>query len=170
MEISSYIIPFVIGSILLIAAFKRVNSYNLFIDGAKEGLDLFKSLYPSLLSMLLAINLLKVSGILTYISKIISDIFSFIPNEVVPMILFRPISGSASLSVLVDIYKECGVDSLQGVMASVIQGSTDTTLYVITLYFGSVGIKKIKNALKIGLAADFVGIMMAILLTIAFFS
>ena len=85
------------------------------------------------------------------------------------MVLFRPISGSASLAVLIDIFKNCGVDSLAGQMASIIQGSTDTTVYVITLYFSSVGIKKIRNSLSIGLIADIAGIGMAILLSLFFF-
>ena len=86
------------------------------------------------------------------------------------MVFFRPISGSASLAVLVDIFQNVGVDSLAGQMASIIQGSTDTTLYVITLYFSSVGIKKIKNALSIGLIADAAGIGMAVLLALVFLS
>ena len=87
-----------------------------------------------------------------------------------PMVIFRPISGSASLAVLVDIFQVCGVDSLAGNMASIIQGSTDTTVYVITLYFSSVGIRRIKNALAIGLLADVAGISMAILLALYVFA
>ena len=86
------------------------------------------------------------------------------------MMLFRPISGNASLAVMIDIFKTLGVDSFAGQMASIIQGSTDTTLYVITLYFASVGVKKIKNSLAIGLISDLAGITMSILLTFYFFS
>ena len=93
-----------------------------------------------------------------------------LPASIWPMVFFRPISGSASLAVLVDIFQNVGVDSLAGQMASIIQGSTDTTLYVITLYFSSVGIKKIKNALSIGLIADAAGIGMAVLLALVFLS
>ena len=93
-----------------------------------------------------------------------------IPKEIWPMVIFRPISGSASLAVLVDIFQVCGVDSLAGNMASIIQGSTDTTVYVITLYFSSVGIRRIKNALAIGLLADVAGISMAILLALYVFA
>lgn len=94
----------------------------------------------------------------------------YVPKEVWPMIIFRPISGSASLAVLIDLFQNVGVDSYQAIMASIIQGSTDTTIYVITLYFSSVGIRKIKNSLAIGLMADIAGISMAVLLTILFFS
>ena len=86
------------------------------------------------------------------------------------MMLFRPFSGTASLAIMIDIFKTLGVDSFSGIMASIIQGSTDTTLYVITLYFGSVGVKKIRNSMFIGLISDLAGIAMAIFLTITFFS
>ncbi|MDE6195755.1 MAG: spore maturation protein [Erysipelotrichaceae bacterium] len=166
---TQYILPILILFIILCALCKRINAYTSFIEGVKEGLGLFYNLFPALLAMMCAISLLRESGLLAMFSNWIVNRISFIPSDVIPMILFRPISGSASLAVLIDIFKTCGVDSIEGIMASVIQGSTDTTFYVITLYFSTVGIKKIKNSLSIGLLADLAGISMAILLTLIFF-
>lgn len=169
MEKTEYILPMLLLGIIIYALFKRVNAYNSFIDGAKEGLSLFTGIYPALLAMMCAISLLRESGLMELVSTSVSGVIKGIPSDIWPMIFFRPISGSASLAVLIDIFKTCGVDSLEGIMASIIQGSTDTTIYVITLYFSTVGVKKIKNSLSIGLLADIAGIAMAIFLTLTFF-
>lgn len=147
-----------------------MHCYNAFLKGAKEGLELFVNVYPTMLAMSFAINVMRTSQVLDYISIILSKVFTFIPAEIIPMSLFRPISGSATLALLIDIFKVKGVDSFEGIMASIIQGSTDTTFYVISLYFAHVGVKNIKNSLNIGLIADLAGITTAILLTITFFS
>lgn len=170
MDVSNYILPILILITVLIALFRKINAYSSFVEGSKEGLHLYYSIYPAMLAMMFAITLLRESGLMTLIADTISNFITFIPASIWPMVLFRPISGSASLAVLVDIFKSAGVDSFVATMASIIQGSTDTTVYVITLYFSTVGIKKIKNALAIGLIADVAGIGAAILLTIAFFS
>lgn len=133
-------------------------------------MSLFLDVYPALLAMMLAISLLRESGLMDLLCGFIARYIQVLPASIWPMVFFRPISGSASLAVLVDIFQNVGVDSLAGQMASIIQGSTDTTLYVITLYFSSVGIKKIKNALSIGLIADAAGIGMAVLLALVFLS
>lgn len=168
-DITSYILPVLVCIIIVFAIFKRVNAYGSFVDGVKDGLHLFSGIYPALLAMMCAISLLRESGLMELFSHTIAHVITFLPTDIVPMILFRPISGNASLAVLIDIFKTCGVDSLEGIMASIIQGSTDTTFYVISLYFSTVGIKKIKNSLAIGLLADAAGISMAILLTVFFF-
>ncbi len=168
-EITVYILPVLVLVIFLYALVKGVNAYASFSDGVKEGLYLFSSVYPALLAMMCAISLLRESGLMELFSQLIAKGIPYIPSEIVPMILFRPVSGNASLAVLIDIFKTCGVDSIQGIMASIIQGSTDTTFYVISLYFSTVGIRKIRNSLTIGLIADAAGIGMAILLTILFF-
>lgn len=164
-----YILPCIVLVIVSIALFKRVNAYHAFIDGVKDGMSLFFDIYPALLAMMCAITLLRESGLMDVLCNGIAGYVRGIPKEIWPMVFFRPISGNASLAVLADIFKTCGVDSLAGIMASIIQGSTDTTVYVITLYFSSVGIKKIKNSLAIGLIADVAGISMAIFLTLYFF-
>lgn len=163
-----YILPCIVLFIVLIALIKRVNAYHAFMDGTKEGMSLFLDIYPALLAMMCAVTLLRESGLMDIICNTIATYCKGIPKEIWPMVFFRPISGNASLAVLADIFKTCGVDSLAANMASIIQGSTDTTVYVITLYFSSVGIKKIKNSLVIGLIADIAGISMAIFLTLYF--
>ncbi|MBS6373507.1 MAG: spore maturation protein [Erysipelotrichaceae bacterium] len=170
MAIADYLLPGLLLLIVLCALWKRVNAYQAFVDGAKEGISLFLSIYPALLAMMCAITLLRESGLMTLLSQAVARLIPTLPSEIFPMIFFRPISGSASLAVLIDIFKNSGVDSLAGIMASIIQGSTDTTVYVITLYFSTVGIKKIKNSLAIGLMADVAGIGIAIFLTLMFFS
>ena len=167
---STFLLPGFILFVFIYAMFKKIDSYSAFIKGSKEGISLFTSVFPAMLSMMLAITLLRESGLMNVISSFISIVIPSIPSSIWPMAFFRPISGSASLAILVDIFKTEGVDSLAGIMASIIQGSTDTTFYVITLYFSSVGVKKIKNSLTIGLLADLTGITIAILLTLAFFS
>lgn len=156
--ISNYIIPLVVLFVLIYAMYKKVNMYDVFIDGAKESFDMILKLFPCLLAMILSVNIFLKSGIV--------DIFkfiSFIPNDLIPMMIMRPISGTSSLAVLTNIYSSFGPDSPLGLMASFIQGTTDTTFYVITLYFGSIGIKKIKYALWAGLFADLVSIVISIL-------
>ena len=167
---STLILPALVLLIFIIALCKRVPAYSVFLTGVKDGMGLFLDIYPALLAMMCAISLLRESGLMDIISGLFQYISTSIPSQIWPMVLFRPISGSASLTVLIDIFKTCGVDSLAGMMASIIQGSTDTTVYVITLYFSSVGIKKIGNSLSIGLIADIAGIGMAIFLTLLIFA
>lgn len=167
---SSLILPGFLGIILVVALIKKVDAYNGFIEGVKDSFSLFNEVFPAMLGMMFSIAMLKESGLLVAIGEFLGQFIENIPNEIWPMILFRPISGNASLAVLVEIFKTLGPDSFAGIMASIIEGSTDTTFYVITLYFASVGVKKIKNSLAIGLISDFVGISVAIILSFYFFS
>lgn len=168
--LSDILLPLLIVFVFVYAFFKKTNSYDAFMEGAKDGLYLFVSVFPTLLAMSFVINLLRSSNVLDIVSQGIAQVVPFVPSQIVPLTLFRPFSGSATLALLVDIFKTTGVDSFEGIMASIIQGSTDTTLYVISLYFAHVNVKHIKNSLSIGLIADVAGITAAILLTIAFFS
>ena len=163
--ISNYIIPLVVLFVLIYAMYKKVNMYDVFLDGAKESFDMILKLFPCLLAMILSVNIFLKSGIVE-----IFKFISFIPNDLIPMIIMRPISGTSSLAVLTNIYSLFGPDSPVGLMASFIQGTTDTTFYVITLYFGSIGIKKIKYALWAGLFADLVSIVISILFVNFFFN
>ncbi len=166
---SSMILPLALIVVLICAWLKKIDAYGGFISGVKEGWGMFNDIFPAMLSMMLAVNLLEASGLMGWFSSLFSWIDK-IPSQIWPMVLFRPISGTASLAILQSIFNTVGVDSFAGILGSIIQGSTDTTFYVITLYFASVGIKKIKNSLAIGLISDVAGIAMAILLSIYFFS
>jgi spore maturation protein B len=144
---------------------KKVNAYDVFVAGVKDGMNLVGAIFPSLMAMILLVNLISESHLFDLIQL---PFFSF-PSELLAMCIFRPISGGASMAMMVNIFRLYGPDSLLGMMASVIQGSTDTTIYVLALYFSSVGIKRIRNAMWIGLFADLVGISTAIILSVLFF-
>ena len=157
---TDYILPILVLVIVAVALLRRINAYHSFTEGVKDGMKLFLDIYPALLAMMCAIALLRQSGLMDILCSALAAHIANIPKEIWPMVIFRPISGSASLAVLVDIFQVCGVDSLAG----------NTTVYVITLYFSSVGIRRIKNALAIGLLADVAGISMAILLALYVFA
>lgn len=161
---SNFIIPLMVLCILIHGIYKKVNVYDVFVEGAKESFDTVLSIFPSLLGMILGINIFLKSNVLEYILKFLSPILSNfkISFEIIYLAIMRPISGSSSLAILNSIYEKFGPDGFMGTLASVIQGSTDTTLYVLTLYFGSIGIKKIKYALWVGLVTDLIGVIVSL--------
>lgn len=164
--ISNFIIPILVLLIIIYGIVKRVDIYDVFIEGSKESFDMIFSLFPSLLAMILGINIFLKSGLLDTLMDVIKPILVLakIPIEIIPMALIRPISGSSSLAFLNNLLIEFGPDSFIGRLGSIIQGSTDTTFYIITLYFGSIGIKKIRYALWAGLFADLIGIISSIII------
>lgn len=129
-------------------------------------------MFPCMLAMVLGVNIFLKSGFLSFVFEFMDPLLKLLhlPIEVLPLALIRPISGSSSLAILSSILKSYGPDSFVGHMASIMQGSTDTTFYVLTLYYGSVGIKKIKYSLIAGLGADVIGIVTSLFLTQFFFS
>ncbi|NBK99420.1 MAG: spore maturation protein, partial [Erysipelotrichia bacterium] len=120
--INDLLLPILILFVFLYATFKKNDSYHSFLEGAKDGLLLFINIFPTMLAMSFAIHLLRSSNILTLTSNFIGKLLPFIPNAIVPLALFRPFSGSATLALLVDIFANIGVDSYTGIMASIIQG------------------------------------------------
>ncbi len=164
--ISLWFIPVLIGFILLYGTIKKVPSYERFVEGGKEGIRIAVSLIPFLVGMLVAISVFRASGALDFFMNLIRPMLEAIgvPPEIAPLAIIRPISGSAALGIMSDIIATYGPDSFIGRLASTIQGSTDTTFYVLTVYFGAVGIKKMGDALKVGLLADLVGITSAIVI------
>lgn len=169
--ISLWFIPVLIGSILIYGTFKKVPTYESFVEGGKEGIKIAVSLIPFLVGMLVAISVFRASGALDFLMNFIRPALDAIgvPPEIAPLAIIRPISGSAALGMMSDIIATYGPDSFIGRLASTLQGSTDTTFYILTVYFGAVGIKKMGDALKVGLLADLVGITAAIIVvTIVF--
>ncbi len=164
--ISNAAMPIIILLIVVYGLKEKIKVYDTFLDGAKEGLEMVFRLLPTLIGIFMAIGALRSSGILDLIVKIISPICIFfdLPSQIMPLALIRPISGSASMAVAVDIMQEFGVDSTIGMIASTIMGSTETTLYTIAVYTGCVGIKKIRFALATTLIADFVGMLTSIII------
>lgn len=163
---SSVLIPLIVFIVIGYGAFKKIDVYDSFVDGASEGIGMIKSMFPSLLSMILAVNIFSSSGVINYLFGFLKSLFSVIdvPFEILPIAVLRPLSGSFGLASLSNIYKNFGVDSYISTLSSVIQGSSDTTVYIITLYFGTIGIKKIRYALWVGLLADLVMIILSIVL------
>ena len=166
------VLPLLILICLLIAYKKKVNSFDSFLQGAKEGLCLFLSIFPSILGMLVAVTMLKASGLIEDFSLLLGQL---IPNgryfgNLAPMMIFRPLSGSASISVLYNVCATNGPDSLLCRTSSIMQASTDTTFYIITLYFTSIKVTKWRHSLASGLLADFAGLASAIILSLLFFS
>lgn len=159
--LNNYMIPVLVIAILFYGFIKRVNIYDSFIEGSVDGLKILVEIIPAILAMIFAVNIFTQSGILSNIGGKLKDI--------VPMVILRPISGNASLAVLSNIYKVHGPDSYLGFLGSVVQGATDTTIYVLALYFGSIHIKKSRYALGVGLFADFCGILTAFIVVHYFF-
>ena len=168
---TDYIVP----GILLIASAaalrKRENAYDILLDGAADGLKLLHAIVPALILLLTAVHMLKASGAVEMLGRILSPLFSFfgIPPETAILVLIRPISGSAALAVGADLMAQYGVDSLIGRTAAVMLGSTETTFYTISVYFGAAGIRKTRYCIPAALFADFVGFFMASLTVRLFF-
>ncbi|MFG6148647.1 spore maturation protein [Halobacillus sp. B23F22_1] len=169
---SVWLIPAIILIILVTATIKRVPAYEVFVEGSKEGVQLAVSLLPFLLGMMVSIAIFQASGAMDALLSIFKPLMTMlgVPEQVLPLAMIRPISGTAALSMTTELIRTFGPDSLIGQMASVMQGSTDTTLYIITVYFGAVGIRKMGDALKVGLLADLVGIIASIVIVIILFS
>lgn len=163
--LSNIAMPFVILMIVLYGLIERKKVFDVFLDGAKEGLEIVLSIFPTLIGLFVAIGALRSSGIIDAIVNILSPVLNLInfPSEIMPLALLRPISGSASIAVATDIMKNYGVDSKIGIIASTIMGSTETTLYTIAVYSSSVRIKKTKFVLLAALIADVVGMAVSVI-------
>lgn len=164
--ISTWMIPCIILIVLLVGTWKKVPTYETFVEGGKEGVKMAFSLLPFLLGMMVSIAIFRASGAMEAFISALSPLLSLvgIPSEIVPLALVRPISGTAALGMTTELIGTHGPDSFIGRLASTMQGSTDTTLYILTVYFGAVGIKRMGDALKVGLMADFIGIMASIII------
>ena len=161
---SIYILPLLLAFILIFAMIKKVNIYETFIDGAKEGFGVGVSIIPYLVAILVAIGMFRAAGGIEFISQIFSPILDKIgmPSELLPLAIIRPLSGSGALGVMSDIANANGGNAFVTKMAALMVGCSETTFYVLTVYFGSVGIKKFRHALLAGLIADFAGILAAV--------
>lgn len=164
--VSLWAIPCLVSFVLLYGLVKKVPVYDTFVEGAQDGFGTAIKLIPYLVGMMVAISVFRASGALEFILSLLSPVLNLlhIPSEIVPLAIIRPISGTGALAITTNIIEQHGPDSFLGRLASTIQGSTDTTLYILTVYFGSVGIRQIGYALKVGLWADFAGMVAAIVI------
>lgn len=161
--LSDYILPTIVVLIVLYGGFKGVDVFNVFIDGAKSGFKTVFNIIPSLIALLLSINMLKASGGLDVLLSLLSPIGDFlgIPRDIIPLTILSPISGSGSLGVYEGILKDFGPDSFIGRCASVMMGSTETTFYTLALYYGSIGVKKTRHTVPSALCADFTSFILS---------
>ncbi len=164
--ISNLIIPLMVLFILIYGISKKVNVYDEFLNGASESFSMIFKIFPCLLAMIFGVNIFLKSGFIDLIYVVVKPLFDIlkVPIQTFPIMIMRPISGTTTLALLNNVFENFGPDSLIGRLGSVIQGATDTTFYVITLYFGSIGIKKIRYALWAGLFADLIGIIASIII------
>ena len=164
--ISNSAIPIIIALIIFYGVKEKAKVFDTFLDGAKDGLEIVIKMFPTLLGIFLAIGVLRSSGVINGIVSLITPLTNFleIPSSIVPLALLRPISGSASMAIAVDIMQNYGVDTLTGLITSTIMGSTETTFYTIAVYTSAVGIKKTRGILIAALAADVAGIVASVVI------
>ena len=162
---TDYLVPVLLLAACLAALRKKENSYDILLSGAAEGLKLMITLVPTLILLLTSVTMLRASGAMESISQWLCPVFGFlgIPPEAAILVLIRPISGSAALAIGADLMARHGVDSLIGRTVAVMLGSTETTFYTISVYFGAAGIKKTRYTIPAALIADLTGFVMAAL-------
>ncbi len=160
---TDYVVPVLLLLTAVLALRKKENTYDLLLEGAGEGLKLLVAIVPALVLLLTAVTMLRASGAVELLSRFLAPMFSFfgIPPETALLVLIRPLSGSAALAVGAELMGQYGPDSLVGRTAAIMLGSTETTFYTISVYFGAAGIKKTRYTIPAALFADFVGFFMA---------
>ena len=160
---TDYLVPLLLLFATVLALHKQENAYDLLLQGGAEGLNLLVSIVPALVVLLTAVHMLRASGATELLSSMLAPVFSFlgIPPETAMLVLIRPISGSAALAIGAELMAQYGPDSQIGRTVAVMLGSTETTFYTISVYFGAAGIEKTRYALPAALFADFVGFFMA---------
>ncbi len=164
--ISALAIPLMVLLFVVYGVYKKVKVYEKFIEGSKEGFDVAIKIIPYLVGMLVAIGIFRASGAMDVLVAILQPITNLIgmPPETLPLALLRPLSGSGSLGLMSELMNTHGVDSFIGVLASTMYGSSETTFYVLAVYFGSVNISKTRHAVPAGLIADLFGMLGALLI------
>ena len=159
------VIPAALAALCVYGLFKRVDIFNSFVEGAKEGIATIKFIAPTMIALLIAVGTLRASGVLDCIAGLIrplTDAVGF-PAELVPMGLLRPVSGSGATALLTGIFETNGADSFVGKCAAVVAGSTETTFYAVTMYYSAACIKKIRHTLFSALLADFTAIVVSVI-------
>lgn len=151
--------------IVVLGLIKRVPVFDIFLKGAKEGMQILYSIAPTIIGLVFAVDLLRSSGAIDAICNFIEPVADYLgfPKEIVPMVLLRPVSGSGSTALLTSLYEQCGPDSFAGRVASVLAGSSETTFYAIAMYFGCIKVKKIRHTLFAAIIADITAAVMSVL-------
>ena len=162
--LSAFVLPALLVGFPLYGLYKGVRVYEVFVDGAKEGFDVAVTIIPYLIAILFAIGMFRASGAMDALVRVLDPVLATIgvPAEVVPMGLLRPLTGSGSAGLVVDMIQQYGEDSLIVKMVATMFGSTETTFYVIAVYFGAVNVRNTRHAVPAGLFADFVGFLASV--------
>lgn len=160
-------IPVVIVIVAVVGMARGVKVYEVFIEGAKEGFDVAVRIIPYLVGILVAVGMVRAAGLLDLLGRALAPVLSLVgvPAETLPMVLVRPLSGSGADGVMVELMKTHGADSLPATTAAVMSGAADTTFYILAVYFGSVGVERIRHALWAGLLGDLAGLLAAAWIT-----
>lgn len=163
---SNMIVPIIISIVLIWGLFEKKKAYDLFCEGAKDGISITLKMFPTLIGIFIAIGMFRSSGLLNMISKYICFFTNFfnVPNEIIPLALIRPISGSASIAMATDLMKTFGTDTRIGMIAAAIMGSSETTFYIIAIYTNAIGVRKTKKVIIPSIMADLASIITAILI------
>lgn len=169
--LSLAILPFIISVIFTIAIVKKVPVYEEFVEGAKDGIKVTVQIIPYLVALIVAISMFRASGAIDWITSALGNTLEAlsIPADILPIMITRSLSGSATLGLFADIASKFGTDAFVTKLAAIMVGSSETTFYVLTVYFGSIGIKKFRYALLTGILADIIGIILAVLVARMFF-
>lgn len=151
--------------IVVFGLIKRVPVFDIFLKGAKKGMQILYSIAPTIIGLVFAVDLLRSSGAIDAICNFIEPVADYLgfPKEIVPMVLLRPVSGSGSTALLTSLYEQCGPDSFAGRVASVLAGSSETTFYAIAMYFGCIRVRKIRHTLFAAIIADITAAVMSVL-------
>lgn len=160
-----FVMPAFACVIVVFGLIKRVPVFDIFLKGAKEGMQILYSIAPTIIGLVFAVDLLRSSGAIDAICNFIEPVADYLgfPKEIVPMVLLRPVSGSGSTALLTSLYEQCGPDSFAGRVASVLAGSSETTFYAIAMYFGCIKVKKIRHTLFAAIFADITAAVMSVL-------
>jgi len=163
-ELSRWAVPAFMFFIPVYAVLRGVKVYECFVKGAEEGFGIAVRIIPYLVAMMMAVGIFRQAGVMDLIAGSCGPFFEFfhIPPEVIPLAIMRPFSGGGALGIAAELINAYGPDSVIGRLASTMQGSTDTTFFVLTVYFGSVGIKKYRYSLAVGLLADLTTFMASV--------
>lgn len=166
-----FVMPVFAGAVVIFGLIKRVPVFDVFLKGAKEGIQLLYSIAPTIMGLVFAVDLLRSSGAIDAICSFVEPAAQFLgfPKEIVPMALLRPISGGGSTAILTSLFKDCGPDSFAGRVASVLAGSSETTFYSIAMYFGCIKVKKIRHTLFAAIMADITAAVASVIVVKIFF-
>ena len=163
--VSTWAIPFFLVTVPLYGAFRKVKVYESFVEGAKGGVQTAVRIIPYLVAMLVAVGMLRAAGAIDMMADALAPLLSWLrfPAEILPLAIMRPLSGSGSLGIVTELVSTHGPDSFIGRLAATAYGSTETTFYVLAVYFGAVGIRKTRHAVIAGLTADLVSLITAVI-------